>query len=295
MTAALIFGAGGQDAHYLAEQCRRLGWAVTTVGRSSGDVRADVSQFDHVESLVRDGHPDVVFHLAANSRTAHAVALENHATIATGTMNVLEAVHRHRPAAKVFVTGSGVQFENHGRPIRETDPFAPLSPYAVSRIGSVYAARYYRSLGVRAYVGYLFHHDSPLRREHHVSQRIASAARRIAAGSNEVLELGDLSVRKEWTFAGDVAAGMLHLVGQDQVFEAVIGSGIAHSIQDWVDVCFARMGRDWRECVRAIPGFRAEYDTLVSDPETINALGWRPTVSLAGLAEMMMSTPPPPG
>ena len=236
-----------------------------TASRSSGDVRCDVGEPGHVRDLIRELRPDLVFHLAANSRTAHDVGPENHATIATGTLNVLEAVYRDRPAARVFITGSGVQFANAGRPIRETDPFAATSPYAVSRIASVYAARYYRSLGVRAYVGYLFHHESPFRREHHVSQRIASAARRIAAGSGETLEVGDPSVRKEWTFAGDVADGMLRLVGQDELFEACIGSGVAHSIQEWVEACFAHVGADWRASVRTTPGFAAEYAALISD------------------------------
>ena len=285
----LIFGAGGQDAAYLAARCRAAGDTVVTASRAAGDVRADVADFAAVESLVRGRRPDRVFHLAANSRTAHGAALENHATIGTGTLNVLEAVYRHCPAAKVFITGSGVQFENAGRPIRETDPFAATSPYAVSRIASVYAARYYRSVGLRTYVGFLFHHESPLRKPHHMSQRIAQAARRIAAGSGEVLEIGDVEVRKEWTFAGDVVDGILCLVGQDEVSEATIGSGVAHSIRDWLQACFGVIGRDWRGSVRTKTDYRADFQCLVSDPATINGLGWRPRVGLGELARMMMA------
>jgi len=143
---------------------------------------------------------------------------QNHATIATGSLNVLEAVYKHSPAARVFITGSGVQFENRGVPISETDPFEASSLYGVSRIASVYAARYYRSLGVKAYVGYLFHHESPLRKPHHVSRKIVDAVRRISAGSDEIIELGDVSVRKEWTFAGDVAGGNPRPGGTGQGF-----------------------------------------------------------------------------
>ena len=61
-------------------------------------------------------------------------------------LNILEAVKRHCPESKVFITGSGVQFENKGVPISETDNFEANSPYAIARIQSVYAARYYRKL-----------------------------------------------------------------------------------------------------------------------------------------------------
>jgi GDPmannose 4,6-dehydratase len=142
---------------------------------------------------------------------------------------------------------------------------------------------------VRVYVGYLFHHDSPRRGPGHVSKMIALAAQRIAAGSAELLELGDITVEKEWTFAGDVAQAMLTLVRQDRVFEAAIGSGIAYSIQDWLEQCFLAVGKDWKNHVRLKEGFVAEYPRLVSDPSTIRSLGWSPKVGFAELARMMMA------
>ncbi len=285
---ALVFGASGQDGHYVSEHCRQRGMQVVAVSRSAGDVIGDVSDAKLVTELVQQQKPDIVLHLAAKSTTAHSAGMENHATISTGSLNVLEAVYRHCPAAKVFITGSGVQFENRGLPISENDPFAANSLYSVSRIESVYAARYYRRLGVKAYVGYLFHHESPLRKPDHMSRKIVDAARRIATGSDEVLELGDISVKKEWTFAGDVTRGILCLLDQDKVMEAAIGSGLAYSIGDWLDECFALIGRDWRKSIRLRSGFKPEYSLLVSNPATIRSLGWAPLVSLSEMARMMM-------
>jgi GDPmannose 4,6-dehydratase len=242
-----------------------------------------------VERLVLETEPDFIFHLAARSTTRHEALFENHATISTGTLNVLEAVWRHRPDCRVFITGSGVQFVNTGAPISETAPFAATSAYAVARIQSAYAARYYRRLGVRAYVGYLFHHESPLRKPDHLCKRIAEVVKRIARGSDERLRLGDVSVRKEAGFAGDIVEGILTLVNQDTVFEAAIGTGVAYSIQDWLEACFTKIGRDWRDFVDVdAAGFEPEYRTLVSDPATIHSLGWRPKVGFDALAEMML-------
>ena len=94
-------------------------------------------------------------------------------------------------------------------------------------------------------MAYLFHHESPKRPPDHLSQRIVRAAQRIHDGSSEILDIGDLRVEKEWTFAGDVVDGMLALLEQDAAFEAVIGSGETHSIQEWVSTCFALVGLDW--------------------------------------------------
>ena len=60
---------------------------------------------------------------------------------------------------------------------------------------------------------------------------------RISSGSREKITLGDLSVKKEWTFAGDIVEGIFTLVQQDKVFEAVIGSGVPYSIENWLQVC----------------------------------------------------------
>jgi GDPmannose 4,6-dehydratase len=288
---ALIFGAGGQDGPYLADACRANG--ITPIGVSrgaTGEIRGDVSSFEQVRSLVREHLPGYIFQLAARSTTRHDALFENHQTISTGALNVLEAARLEAPAAKVFIPSSGLQFANTGAPISENAPFDASSPYAVARIQSVYAARYFRTLGLRVYVGYLFHHESPLRKPTHLSKMIALAARRIGAGSEETLELGDVTVEKEWTFAGDVARAMVTLVRQDDVFEGVIGSGVAHSVADWLERCFRAVGKDWHDHVRIREGFVPEYRRLVSDPRTIRSLGWKPSVTFEELAHMMMRT-----
>jgi GDPmannose 4,6-dehydratase len=285
---ALIFGANGQDGWYLSELCKRNNVEPVCVSRSGNWVRGDVGDIDFVRRTIAEHSPAYVFHLAANSTTRHSALFENHSTIVNGTLNILETVARMSLPARVFISGSGLQFANDGTPISERNGFEPSSAYALSRIQSVYAARYFRSLGVKTYVGYFFHHESPRRHEGHVSQLVASAARRIQRGSKEVLEIGDLSVRKEWTFAGDVVEAVWMLVNQDAVSEAVIGSGTTYSIQEWVETVFSRVGLDWRTHVREREGFKPEYKQLVSNPEVIYSLGWKPAVDFGQLAGMMV-------
>lgn len=292
---ALIFGANGQDGHYLHEELQRRGVESIGVSRSGPWVRADVSRLDQVEPLIQQHRPDYLFQLAARSSTRHEALYDNHDAISTGAWNVLESAWRHCRQARVFLPGSGVQFLNRGEPISQDDPFEASSPYSVARIQSVYAARYYRSMGLRAYIGYLFHHESPRRRPAHVSQQVVRAARRIAAGNREALKLGDLGVEKEWTFAGDVARAMTTLVDQEDVFEATLGSGEAHSIEDWVRCCFEFAGLDWREHTSSSGDYVAEYRRLVSDPKILRSLGWRPTLDLPALAAMMMQAEPSEG
>ncbi|MDI6791961.1 MAG: GDP-mannose 4,6-dehydratase [bacterium] len=286
----IIFGANCQDGYYLENLYYSKSVDVISVSRSGIGIQGDVANRGFVERLVRTYLPSAIFHLAANSTTRHEAIFENHATISTGTLNILESVKKHSPSSKVFITGSGLQFRNTGQPISENDAFEAITPYSVARIQSVYTARYFRSLGIRAYVGYLFHHESPLRKEHHVSKMIALAVQRIASGSDESIEIGDMSVQKEWAFAGDVAQGILTLVEQDDQFEATIGTGITYTIQDWLEQCFSIIKKDWRSHVRQRTGFTTEYKRLVSDPTTIHSLGWKPEITFHELAQMMVAT-----
>jgi len=291
---AIIFGINGQDGYYLSELCRNNNIEVIGVSRNfdimgwGTRIQGDVSDVALVSQLIAEHCPDYVFHLAAKSTTRHDSLFDNHAAISTGTMNILETVYRHSLPTKVFITGSGVQFVNNGKPIGEDSDFAPLSPYAVARIHAVYLARYYRLMGVKVYVGYLFHHESPLRKPEHVSQMIAQAVQRISLGSQEKITLGNVDVRKEWTYAGDVAEAMLTLVNQERVFEATIGSGITYSIADWLECCFSLIGERWSEHVIIKENFTPEYQCLFSSPDTIKRLGWTPQVDIKELARLMV-------
>ena len=286
---ALIFGANGQDGFYLAQSFRADGIEPVGVDRAGDMIRGDVADPGFVTELVREHVPAFIVHLAALSSTHHDALYTNHAAIGTGTINILEAVYRTGLQSRVLLCGSGVQFRNDGTPISEETPFAATSAYAVARIHSAYAARYYRSLGVRAYVAYLFHHESPRRPDDHVSQRIVRTIQRIRKGSGEVLEIGDPRVAKEWSFAGDVINGMRVLMNQSTHYEAVIGSGETHTIQEWIDSCCSIAGVDPATHVRTKPGFTAEYAALRSNPALLRSLGWRPAVGFHELAAMMMN------
>src|SRR5260370_25630943 len=181
MAKGIIFGASGQTGTYLGEALDRRVYDVIKSSRTSSSWPVDIAEFVGVEKLIATQGPDLIFHLAARSTTRHEALFDNHGAISTGTLNVLEAAKRHVPGARVFITGSGVQFVNLGKPINEETPFEASSPYAVARIHSVYAARYYRRLGLATYVGYLFHHESPFRPPGHVRQKVVLSASAIAS------------------------------------------------------------------------------------------------------------------
>ena len=292
MPRALIFGINGQDGFYLDRLLRQKGLEVTGVSRSKGDwLQGNVGDHPFTQSLIRELQPDYIFHLAANSRTGHELLFEHQETIVGGTLHILESVYKHSPHSRVFITGSGLQFENLGEPIHEKAPFVAIDAYSLARIQSVFAGRYYRSKGVKVYTGYLFHHDSPMRTAKHLNRKIADAALAAAEGKDYSLSIGDITVEKEFGFAGDIVNGILHLVQQGEVFEACIGTGKAYRIEKWLELCFGAMGKNWKDHVELKEGYKPAFKKMLSDPSLIRSTGWKPEVEIEELAQRMLKSP----
>lgn len=286
----IIFGISGQDGYYLKKLLEINGFTVIGVSRSEEKwIKGDIGNFNFVNNLIKLHQPSFVFHLAANSTTKHDVLFENHTAIGTGTLNILEAVKNHSLRTKVFLSGSALQFKNEGKPIKETDEFDPKDIYSVQRVYSVNVARYYRTLGIKVYIGYFFHHDSPLRSERHLSMNIIRAALRIKAGSREFVELGNPEVIKEFNHALDMMEAIWILVNQEDIYEAVIGCGKGFKILDWIQVCEKILNIDLIKKIKINPIFKSEFNTLISDPFTIKNLGWQQKFNITDLANDMIN------
>jgi GDPmannose 4,6-dehydratase len=288
---AIIFGSSGQDGVYLTHLLTNFDIKVIPVSRSSTYFNGDIGDLAFVESLVKKIKPKFNFHLAAISSTKHEFLIDNHNSISAGTLNVLEAVKKYSQETIIFIAGSAMQFRNIGEPINEDTPFEARSAYSAERIYSVYLARYYRDMfKLKVYIGYLFNHDSPIRSETHINQKIVMSAVRIANSNQNKLVIGDLNVRKEFNYAGDIVSAIWKLVNQDAKTEMVIGSGEAYSIKSWVQYCFGMLGLEWEDHVVIDDNFSSEYEVLVSDPALLLSTGWVPTKSIYGVADLMLES-----
>ena len=287
---AIIFGISGQDGYYLSELLKKKNINIIGVSRNNENhLQGDVSDYSFVKKLVSVTQPDYIFHLAAISSTKHDYLYENHATISTGTLNILEIVRLYSSHTKVFISGSAMQFKNEGLPINESTPFDPNSAYSCSRIDSVYVSRYFRNkFNIKVYIGYFFNHDSPLRTINHINQQIVISAYKIKNKEEDKILIGNPEILKEFNYAGDVVNAIWCLVNQDDFFESIIGSGIVYSIYDWAKYIFSRLDLDLEQHLIIDTYFKIDYKILQSDPRLIKSLGWNPEVDFYKLADLMI-------
>jgi GDPmannose 4,6-dehydratase len=287
---AIIFGSNGQDGYYLSNILQQNKVEVIGIDIKGRDcLIGDITDYAFVTQVIKKYQPNYIFHFAAISSTKHEHLFANHQIICEGTNNILESVRLECPTAKVFLSGSAMQFENKGKPIAENAPFQADSCYSAARIYSVYLGRYFREkFGIQVYVGYFFNHDSSLRAEQHVNMKIVQAVKRISRGSTEKIELGNIDVKKEFNFAGDIMEAIWLLVNQDKVYEAVIGSGKAYSIKDFIAYSFKQINKNWKDHLIIKSDYVPEYSILVSNPRLIKSLGWKPKHDFYRLTDLML-------
>ncbi len=333
---ALITGVTGQDGAYLSELLLSKGYQVHGVKRRSSSFNtqrvdhlyvdpheADTSFFLHYGDmtdatnlirLIQETQPDELYNLAAQSHvqvsfetpeyTANADAL--------GTLRLLEAIrilgleHKTR-----FYQASTSELYGKVRetPQRETTPFYPRSPYAAAKAYAYWITVNYReAYGVFACNGILFNHESPIRGETFVTRKITRAVAAIEFGLQRTLFLGNLDAKRDWGHARDFVDGIWRMLQQDQPEDFVLATGEAHSVREFVERAFARVGRpiawrgrgvdevgldarDGRVVVRIDPRFfrPTEVDVLLGDPSRArDRLGWRHTTCFSDLVDEMV-------
>ena len=177
-------------------------------------------------------------------------------------------------------------------PQRESTPFNPMSPYACAKVFGFHATANYRAAyGMHASNGILFNHESPRRGETFVTRKITRGLARIVAGKDEKIYLGNLDARRDWGFAGDYVEAMWLMLQRDDPDDYVIATGKSHSVMDFLEMAFGRVGLSWRDYVEIDPRYLRpnEVDGLFGDASKArDRLGWKPRTSFAELVDMMV-------
>jgi GDPmannose 4,6-dehydratase len=212
---------------------------------------------------------------------------------ALGVTRLLDAIRQLCPNARFYQASSSEMFGKvRETPQGENTPFYPRSPYGVAKVyGHYITVNYRESYGLFACSGILFNHESPRRGLEFVTRKITHAVARIKAGLDTELALGNLNSRRDWGFAGDYVRAMWLMLQQPVADDYVVGTGEAHTVQEFVEIAFNRAGLDWQQYVVVDPKFYrpAEVDLLLADPSKAgHKLGWRPMLSFEQLVHLMV-------
>ncbi|AFY84461.1 GDP-mannose 4,6-dehydratase [Oscillatoria acuminata] len=312
MKKALICGISGQDGAYLAQLLLSKGYTVCGTSRDAQmssfrnltrlGIREQVklesmslTDFRSVLQILTKIEPDEVYNLAGQSSVGLSFEqpVETLESIATGTLNLLEAIRFTGKTIKFYNAGSSECFGDTGdRAADETTPFRPRSPYAVAKATAFWeVANYREAYGLFACSGILYNHESPLRPERFVTQKIIAAACRIAGGSRDKLNLGNISVQRDWGYAPEYVEAMYLMLQHPEPDDYVIATGETHRLEDFVAIAFSSVGLDWQEWVNIDTSLYRPTDIAVGrgNPGKAKAkLGWEARSKMPEVVRQMV-------
>ncbi len=316
MKRALIAGITGQDGSYLAEFLLNKGYEVHGLKRRSSSFNtervdgiyhdfhkagarfflhfADLGDASSLAPLLQRIQPDEVYNLAAQSHVRVSFDIPEYTAdvTATGALRLLEGIHQGGLKTRYYQASSSEMFGSAPPPQSETTIFHPRSPYACAKVfAHNITVNYRESYGLFAASGILFNHESPRRGETFVTRKIARAVAHIRAGLQEKLYLGNLDAKRDWGYAPEYVEAMWLMLQQDKPDDFVIGTGEMHSVQEFVELAFARVGLKWQDYVQTDARYLrpAEVDALQADcSKARTVLGWQHKTSFVQLVNLMV-------
>ncbi|MEZ5315262.1 MAG: GDP-mannose 4,6-dehydratase [Chlamydiales bacterium] len=336
MKRALITGITGQDGSYLAELLLGKGYEVHGIYRYSSidntlrlkDLKGlylhigDLTDSGSICRLLQEIQPDEIYHLGAQSDVS--VSFEEPEFSANvnglGTLRILEAIRILGLKSRFYQASTSELFGKVREiPQKETTPFYPRSPYAVSKLYAYWITVNYReSYGLFACNGILFNHESPWRGEQFVTRKITRALGRICFGLQKDLKLGNLNALRDWGYARDFVEMQWRILQKEIPDDYVVATGVQHSVREFVQIAaeklgitlrFEGQGLDEKGVIESVdsslscslePGrilirldpklFRpAEVETLLGDPsKAYETLGWKPLTSFEDMITEMV-------
>lgn len=321
MKKTLITGITGQDGSYLAELLLKKGYDVHGIIRRASTFNTsrideiykdphvdgsrlhlhfgDLADASTVRKLIYEIQPEEIYNLGAQSHVRVSFDIPEYTANVTGlgVLRLLEAIKDYQndtgKKVKFYQASSSEMFGSAPAPQNEKTAFHPRSPYANAKVFAFDTVCNYReAYGIFAVNGILFNHESERRGETFVTRKITRGVASILAGLDKKIYLGNLSARRDWGYAPEYVEAMYLMLQQAKPDDYVIGTGVSHSVKDFVEAAFKSAGiANWKKYVGIDPRYYRplEVDDLRADiSKAKKELRWRPKVSFESLVQRMM-------
>lgn len=287
----LVTGAGGFVGPHLVRALAARGAKVRGAGLGTPPVNtpleswqeADFADLAQARAAVAAAPADAIVHLAGQSSAARSFEApeETFRANVSGTWTLLEAVRTHLPAARVLVVGTSEVYGPlpPGAPATEETPFAPVSPYGLSKAAAEEVARAYAAAhGLDVVRARPFGHTGPGQADRFVVPSFARQLVAIEAGrAAPVLRVGNLDVTRDLSDVRDIVTGYAALLERGvrgEVYNLCRGEGV--NLGDLVAELAAMARVQVRIEVDPARLRPADMPWLVGDATRIrNATGWK--------------------
>ncbi|NIA22972.1 MAG: NAD-dependent epimerase/dehydratase family protein [Proteobacteria bacterium] len=234
-------------------------------------IEGDLLDRESLIKALKKTKPDYIFHLAAQSSVFKSFInpVETFEINVKGTGNLLESVRTIDKKPRILFTGTSEEYGfiaiDHKQvsrylnlhktifplperypeiPVNESNPFRPMSPYAVSKTACDLMIRdYYNSFGITTIVARAFNHEGKGRGPNFVTSVITSQVANLFLGKADSIKIGNVNALRDWSHVLDVVKGYMLLLDKGNPGEVYnIGSGRTNSVLTYILIALETAG-----------------------------------------------------
>ena len=311
MRRALILGVTGQDGQFLANLLLNLNYEVLGASRNLPNWRnnplgllrsehkiVDVANYLDLFRLIEAFMPDEIYNLSGESSVARSFLnpTDTASSNVIGVLNLLNAVKELgiQERVRIFQASSSDMFGPSQVQLSENSHLSPKSPYGVSKfLAHKMCLQYRNQFGLWISSGILFNHESELRPEHFVFQKVIRSLVEISQGKREFLELGNLEIYRDWGYAGDYVEAMQKSLQGNNPRDYVIATGRLNSLRNVIEKTCELLGLSgaMETYVKIDPSLMRPLDierTWGNPKIAEELLGWKARTTFEELIEKMV-------
>ncbi len=206
--------------------------------------KGDVADRETVDAVFASRKFDQVIHLAARAGVRPSLAepaLYQRVNV-EGTVNILEAAHRHHVRKLVLASSSSVYGINSKVPFSEKDPiFTPISPYAASKLACEALGHVYHHVyGLDIVMLRFFTVYGPRQRPDLAIHKFA----RLIRSGKPIPVYGDGTTARDYTYIDDILEGILACVSREFGYEIFnLGESQTVTLQQLIEILETALGK----------------------------------------------------
>lgn len=249
----------------------------------------DLTDGDSIENALTASAPHEIYNLAAQShvRLSFDMPILTTEINAFGPLRILRKI-RHTDI-KFYQASTSEMYGNSFPPQDEKTPMEPISPYGWAKHYAHKAVGFEREKhGTFAVAGILFNHESALRGDNFVTQKICKHIR-----ERKNITLGNMDAKRDWGHAKDYVRGMWLMMQAAEPQDYVLATGETRTVREFFETACRIAG--WTPEISFDDSLKrdAEVNVLRGNPlKAAKELGWMPTIPFETLVEEMLSGTP---
>ncbi len=297
LKSALVLGCSGQDGLLITESLLKQNYQVVGLSRNKAIEnltipsnklnqkiqieKGDIKDPTILKRLIEKFNPNEIYNLAAQSSVGISFKKPRDTIegIVNGTLNILEICRELTYEGRIFFAGSGEIFGNTNVGATINNHHQPINPYSIAKQTSFNLVKIYReSYNLNCVTGVLFNHESSLRNDNFVTQKIISGAIKCLSDQSHILHLGNIDISRDWGWAPEYIDAIQLITNAPILKDHVICTGKLTTLESFIEIAFNKLGLDWRKHVKSDKTLFRNSDikkNYGNPDELFKSLGWK--------------------